>query len=66
MPDRTITIPILGEAQQAAFADSSSGSATSASLVLVIPDGMSNADVRRGLLLLEEAARRNPSRATGV
>lgn len=66
MPDRTLTIPVLGEAQQATFASSGTGSATAASLVLVIPNNMSNADVRRGLVVLEEAVRRNPGLATGV
>lgn len=66
MPDRTITIPVLGEAHQATFADSSSGSATAGAIVVVMPNNMTNADVRRGALLLEEIARRIPNRATGV
>lgn len=66
MPDRTITIPVLGEAHQAAFADSGTGSATAGSVIIVMPNGMTNADVRRAAMLFEEVARRDVSRATGI
>lgn len=66
MPDRIITIPVLGEAHQAAFSDASSGSATAGAIVVVMPNGMTNADVRRAAVLFEEVARRIPNRATGI
>lgn len=66
MPDVTMTVSALGEPHQLAFANSSTGSATAGSIVVVIPNGMTNADVRRALLNAEEAARRNGSRATGI
>jgi len=66
MPDRTLTVPALGEAQQSTMADSGTGSATAGAVVVVIPNGMTNADVQRGLMLAASAARRDPTRVNGI
>ena len=66
MPDRIITIPVNGEAQQATFTDTSSGSATAASIVVVMPNNMTNDQVERGAALLVDIARRERDRASGI
>jgi hypothetical protein len=66
MPDRTLTMPVLGEAQQGTVAASSTGTATAGAVVLVIPDGMSAASVARGLSLMEARVLRDPQQINGV
>lgn len=66
MPDRTFTVPARGEAHQTTIATASSGSATAGSLVLVVPDGMTNADLRRGLANLVTKARMDPNQVNGI
>jgi hypothetical protein len=66
MPDRTITMPVAGEAHQGVVAASSSGSATAGAVVLVIPNNMTAADVERGLRLLMDRTDRDPQQINGI
>lgn len=66
MPDRTFTAPALGEPHQTVIANASSGSASAGNLVLVIPNNMTNDDLRRGLGNLLAAAQRDPNRFSGI
>lgn len=66
MPDRVMTNHAAGEPHQTTLANASSGSASAGSVVLVIPDGMTNAALRRGLRNLLAAAQRDPQRFSGI
>jgi hypothetical protein len=66
MPDRVFTVPALGEPHQTTIAAASSGSASAGNLVLVVPNNMTNADVRRGLASLVSKARMDPNQVTGI
>ncbi len=66
MPDRTLTVPALGDSNQSVMADSSTGNATAGAVVVVIPNNMTNEDVLRGLRLAEDAARRDPRQVSGI
>lgn len=66
MADRVMTVSTIGAAHQTTIADASSGSAAASVIKVVIVDGTTPAQLRRGLQNALESARLNPTQMTGI
>ena len=65
MPDLRITLDATAEPHQATSTATSSGTATAGAVVVLVPDGMTNATLRRTLGALLDAVRRDPNAYRG-
>lgn len=61
MADTVFTVPIAGAPNQVTSSAASSGNATAGSLVLVVPNGMTNHQLARALRTAAQAVRADPN-----